>query len=103
MAGMICSESGTVPRLGSLRSSSTEEDGMSFGKGALLWLVGIPLPIILLLAPVLALRADEGHPRGLMNWGHVVRNDAVAISITFVAAVSILRYGCFHRCYKPQA
>jgi hypothetical protein len=26
------------------------EDNMSFGKGALLWLIGIPLPIILLLA-----------------------------------------------------
>jgi hypothetical protein len=26
------------------------EDAMSFGKGALLWLIGIPLPIILLLA-----------------------------------------------------
>jgi hypothetical protein len=27
-----------------------EEDLMGFGKGALLWLIGIPLPIILLLA-----------------------------------------------------
>ena len=27
-----------------------EEDDMTFGKGALLWLIGIPLPIILLLA-----------------------------------------------------
>jgi len=26
------------------------EDDMTFGKGALLWLIGIPLPIILLLA-----------------------------------------------------
>jgi hypothetical protein len=26
------------------------EDIMGFGKGALLWLIGIPLPIILLLA-----------------------------------------------------
>jgi hypothetical protein len=26
------------------------EADMSFGKGALLWLIGIPLPIILLLA-----------------------------------------------------
>jgi hypothetical protein len=25
-------------------------DAMTFGKGALLWLIGIPLPIILLLA-----------------------------------------------------
>ena len=29
---------------------ATEEDNMGFGKGALLWLLGIPLPIILLLA-----------------------------------------------------
>jgi hypothetical protein len=27
-----------------------EEADMSFGKGALLWLLGIPLPIILLIA-----------------------------------------------------
>jgi len=26
------------------------EDDMTFGKGVLLWLIGIPLPIILLLA-----------------------------------------------------
>jgi hypothetical protein len=26
------------------------ENSMSFGKGVLLWLIGIPLPIILLLA-----------------------------------------------------
>ena len=28
----------------------TQEAKMGFGKGALLWLIGIPLPIILLLA-----------------------------------------------------
>ena len=28
----------------------TTEDNMTFGKGALLWLIGVPLPIILLLA-----------------------------------------------------
>jgi hypothetical protein len=28
----------------------TKEAEMTFGKGALLWLIGIPLPIILLLA-----------------------------------------------------
>jgi hypothetical protein len=28
----------------------SKEAAMSFGKGALLWLIGIPLPIILLLA-----------------------------------------------------
>ncbi|MEH2488575.1 hypothetical protein V1280_004514 [Bradyrhizobium sp. AZCC 2230] len=27
-----------------------EESAMGFGRGALLWLLGIPLPIILLLA-----------------------------------------------------
>jgi hypothetical protein len=27
-----------------------EEDKMGFGKGALLWLLGVPLPIIILLA-----------------------------------------------------
>ncbi len=30
--------------------SIKEEDIMGFGRGALLWLIGIPLPIILLLA-----------------------------------------------------
>jgi hypothetical protein len=29
---------------------TAEEDNMGFGRGALLWLLGIPLPIILLLA-----------------------------------------------------
>jgi hypothetical protein len=29
---------------------SSMEVAMSFGKGVLLWLIGIPLPIILLLA-----------------------------------------------------
>jgi hypothetical protein len=28
-------------------------------------------------------------PRGLMNWGHVVRNTAIAIGITFVTAVGV--------------
>jgi hypothetical protein len=27
-----------------------EEDTMGFGRGALLWLLGVPLPIVLLLA-----------------------------------------------------
>jgi hypothetical protein len=30
--------------------SRREEDIMGFGRGALLWLLGVPLPIILLLA-----------------------------------------------------
>jgi hypothetical protein len=34
----------------SCSSSETTEAIMGFGKGALLWLIGIPLPIILLLA-----------------------------------------------------
>ena len=29
---------------------STQENNMGFGKGALLWLIGIPLPIIIILA-----------------------------------------------------
>jgi hypothetical protein len=29
---------------------TTQEDIMGLGKGALLWLIGIPLPIIILLA-----------------------------------------------------
>jgi len=40
--------------LGSARAliqhTSCEENIMGFGRGALLWLLGIPLPIILLLA-----------------------------------------------------
>jgi len=32
------------------RRPATTEDEMTFGKGALLWLIGVPLPIILLLA-----------------------------------------------------
>jgi hypothetical protein len=33
-----------------LPTPSLKEATMGFGKGALLWLIGIPLPIILLLA-----------------------------------------------------
>jgi hypothetical protein len=32
------------------QSDGTKEAYMSFGKGVLLWLIGIPIPIILLLA-----------------------------------------------------
>jgi hypothetical protein len=32
------------------RGCHLEEDIMGFGRGALLWLLGVPLPIILLLA-----------------------------------------------------
>ncbi len=32
------------------RRTHTEENTMGFGRGALLWLLGIPLPIIILLA-----------------------------------------------------
>jgi hypothetical protein len=31
-------------------SREQEEEDMGFGRGALLWLLGIPLPIILLIA-----------------------------------------------------
>ena len=34
----------------SMQSYQHKEADMGFGKGALLWLIGIPLPIILLLA-----------------------------------------------------
>jgi hypothetical protein len=34
----------------SLRSQAMRSSSMTFGKGLLLWLIGIPLPIILLLA-----------------------------------------------------
>jgi hypothetical protein len=34
----------------SSHATQREENTMGFGKGALLWLLGIPLPIILLLA-----------------------------------------------------
>jgi hypothetical protein len=30
--------------------TTPEEDDMDFTKGALLWLIGVPLPVILLLA-----------------------------------------------------
>jgi hypothetical protein len=33
-----------------LTPTETEESVMGFGRGALLWLLGVPLPIILLLA-----------------------------------------------------
>jgi hypothetical protein len=36
--------------IGALNLHKPTEEAMSFGKGALLWLIGIPLPIILLLA-----------------------------------------------------
>jgi hypothetical protein len=49
MAEMIRSESGTA-KDPSRYPSTKEEDIMGFGRGALLWLIGIPLPIILLLA-----------------------------------------------------
>jgi hypothetical protein len=37
-------------RRSSTTERRTEEEVMDFGKGALLWLLGVPLPIILLLA-----------------------------------------------------
>ena len=44
------SHSGTINCVSRCKRIATEEDNMGFGKGALLWLLGIPLPIILLLA-----------------------------------------------------
>jgi len=44
------SRSGTISGVFRFQRIATEEDNMGFGKGALLWLLGIPLPIILLLA-----------------------------------------------------
>jgi hypothetical protein len=42
---------GTLPGVARYYSSHQHmEADMGFGKGALLWLIGIPLPIILLLA-----------------------------------------------------
>jgi hypothetical protein len=46
----LCSGAGTSCGAARYRHNATEEINMSFGKGALLWLLGIPLPIILLLA-----------------------------------------------------
>jgi hypothetical protein len=37
-------------RSGVMTAKKTKEMTMGFGRGALLWLVGIPLPIIILLA-----------------------------------------------------
>jgi hypothetical protein len=36
--------------LGVVDLTTVEEDVMGFGRGLLLWLIGIPLPIIILLA-----------------------------------------------------
>jgi hypothetical protein len=47
---MFCSESGTDQAPARYSAVKKEEDKMGFGRGALLWLIGIPLPIILLLA-----------------------------------------------------
>ncbi|MGX4802961.1 hypothetical protein [Bradyrhizobium guangdongense] len=35
---------------GVIPAMQLEEDIMGFGRGALLWLLGVPLPVILLLA-----------------------------------------------------
>jgi hypothetical protein len=46
----ISAARGTSARFRRLLSNETQETDMGFGKGALLWLLGIPLPIIILLA-----------------------------------------------------
>jgi len=38
------------PCFGVTTTSPLEEDHMDFSRGALLWLLGVPLPIILLIA-----------------------------------------------------
>jgi hypothetical protein len=42
--------SGNFPARPRLSVLNTEESVMGFGRGALLWLLGVPLPIVLLLA-----------------------------------------------------
>jgi hypothetical protein len=42
--------SGTFAAIARLSNVSRRRTIMDFGKGALLWLIGVPLPIILLLA-----------------------------------------------------
>jgi hypothetical protein len=37
-------------RRGAINSLAVQEESMGFGRGALLWLLGVPLPIIILLA-----------------------------------------------------
>jgi len=44
--GNICGS----PASSGFQECNLEEDIMGFGRGALLWLLGVPLPIILLLA-----------------------------------------------------
>ena len=39
-----------LPATPTSKHHPTEEDIMGFGRGLLLWLIGIPLPIIILLA-----------------------------------------------------
>ncbi len=43
-----CSQSRV--RLGKAKEAVSEEGRMGFGRGALLWLIGVPLPIIILIA-----------------------------------------------------
>jgi hypothetical protein len=49
MAEMFCSDQERTKRLRVIPQQN-EEDDMGFGRGVLLWLIGIPLPIILVLA-----------------------------------------------------
>jgi hypothetical protein len=49
-AAPVTKARGTIlPASGYRADAFIEEEIMTFGKGALLWLLGIPLPIILLL------------------------------------------------------
>jgi hypothetical protein len=48
--GSLKFQSREPPKARRVISPQTGESLMGFGRGALLWLIGIPLPIILLLA-----------------------------------------------------
>jgi len=48
---LACPQSAELLLLSGVMSVMTmEEEIMGFGRGALLWLLGVPLPVILLLA-----------------------------------------------------
>jgi hypothetical protein len=49
-AARLSHRPGTSCRFGRILCNETQETDMGFGRGALLWLLGIPLPIIILLA-----------------------------------------------------
>jgi len=48
--GVTASELIAARDVGAINSLAVQEESMGFGRGALLWLLGVPLPIIILLA-----------------------------------------------------